>query len=102
MLSNGGCKCGVGLPQVGVPCGRVGVDSCEADADLIVILDAVLRVDVDMGGSLSGFSPYDVGLPVFDQGDAEMIESTLVREFSVDSNSNGLLNHVIPAGLEVL
>ena len=100
MLSNGGCKFGVGLPQIGGPCGRVGVDSCEADASLVVILDAVLRVDVDVGG---GFSPYVVGVPVFfNQGDTEMVKPTLVREFSVDSNLNGLLDHVIPAELEVL
>ena len=65
------------------PCGRVGVDSCEADASLIVIPDAVFRVDVDVGGSLSGFSPYEVGVPVFNQSDTEMVKSTLVREFSV-------------------
>ena len=66
-------------------------------------LDIVIRVEVDiMGGSLSGFSPYEVRVFVFDQGDTEVVESTLVREFSVDSNSNGLLNHVVPAELEVL
>ena len=79
MLSNGGCKFGVGLPQIGGPCGRVGVDSCEADASLAVILDAVLRVDVDVGGSLSGFSPYEVGVPVFNQGNTKMVKSALVR-----------------------
>ena len=67
-----------------------------------MILDVLLRVDIDMGGSLSGFSPYKVGVPVLDQSDAEMVESILVREFSGDSNSNGLLDHVIPAELEVL
>ena len=65
-------------------------------------LDVVIRVDVDMGGSLSGLSPYEVGVPLFDQGNAEMEESTLVREISVDSNSDGLLNQVIPAEFEVL
>ena len=65
------------------PCGRVGVDSCEADASLILIPDAVFRVDVDVGGSLSGFSPYEVGVPVFNQGNTKMVKSALVREFSV-------------------
>ena len=33
----------VGLPQIGGgPCGRVGVNSCEAGASLVVILDATL------------------------------------------------------------
>ena len=67
-----------------------------------MILDVLLRVDIDMGGSLSGFSPYKVGVPVFDQSDAKMVESTLVREFSVDFSPNGLLDHVIPAELEML
>jgi len=66
------------------------------------ICDVVIRVDIDMGGSLNGFSPNEVGVPVLDQGNAEMVESTLVREISVDSNSDGLLNQVIPAELEVL
>ena len=61
-------------------------------------LDVVIRVDIDMGGSLSGLSPYEVGVPVFDQGNAEMVESTLVREIFVD----GLLNQVIPAEFELL
>jgi hypothetical protein len=55
-----------GSLRLGVPVDvsvGVGVDSCEADAGLIVILDAVLRVDIDMGGSLSGFSPYKVRVP---------------------------------------
>ena len=83
--------------------GGVSVNSCKADAGLIVSLDVVIRVDIDMGGSLSGLSPYEVGVvPVFDQGNAEMVESTLVREISVDSNSDGLLNQVIPAEFEVL
>ena len=68
----------------------------------IVSLDIVIGVDIDMSGSLSGFSPYKVGVPVFDQGNAEMVEFTLVREISVDSNSNGLLNQVVPAELEML
>ena len=68
----------VGLPQIGGSCGRVGVNSCEADASLVVILDAVVRIDIDVGGSLSGFSPYEVGVPVFHQGDAEMIKPTFV------------------------
>ena len=76
MLSNGGCKCRVGLPQIRGPCRRVGVDSCETDASLIVSLDIIIQVDVDMSGSLSGLSPYEVEVPVFDQGDAEMIEPT--------------------------
>ena len=62
-------------------------------------LDVVIRVDIDMGGSLSGLSPYEVGVvPVFDQGNAEMVESTLVREIFVD----GLLNQVISAEFELL
>ena len=69
---------------------------------MIMILDVVLRVDIDMGGSLSGLSPYKVGVPVFDQSEAKMVESALVREFSVDSDPNGLLYHIIPAELEML
>ena len=91
-----------GFLRLGVPtCGRVGVDSCEADASLIVIFDAVVRIDVDVSSSLGGFSHYEVGVPVFNQGDTEMVKPTLVREFSVDSNSNGLLDHFVPAELEV-
>ena len=55
-----------------------------------------------MGGSLSGFSPYKVGVPILDQSEAKMVESALVREFFVDSDPNGLLDHIIPAELEML
>ena len=59
------------------PCGRVGIDSGEADASLVVILDAaVIVVDVDLSGSLGGFSSYQVGVPVFYEGDTEMVEPT--------------------------
>ena len=43
-MSDGGCKCGVGLPPIGGRCGCVGVNSGEADASLVVILDAVIRI----------------------------------------------------------
>ena len=62
--------------QIEDPCGRVGINLGEANASLIVILDAVVLVDVDVSGSLSGFSSYEVGVPVFYQGDTEMIEPT--------------------------
>ena len=67
-----------------------------------MILDVVLWVDIDMGGSLGGFPPYKVGVPVFDQSEAKLVESALVREFSVDSDPNGLLDHIISAELEML
>jgi hypothetical protein len=67
-----------------------------------MILDVVLWIDIDMGGSLGGFPPYKVGVPVFDQSEAKMIESALVREFSFDSDSNGLLDHIVPAELKML
>jgi len=67
-----------------------------------MILDVVLCVDIDMGGSLDGFSPYKVGVPVFDQSEGKMIESALVREFSVNSDSSGLLDHIVPAELKML
>jgi hypothetical protein len=87
LLSNGGCKCGVGLPQVGGSCGRIGVDSCEADANLIVIFDAVVRVDVDVSSALGGFSPNEVGVSVFNQGDTTaIVKPTVVRKLSVDFN----------------
>ena len=92
-----------GSLRLGVPVdGRVGINPLKTDAGLIVSLDVVIRVDIDMGGSLSGLSPYEVGVPVFDQGNAEMVESTLIREISVDSNSSGLLNQVVPSELEML
>ncbi len=77
-MSDGGFKCGVGLPPIGGPCGRVGVNSGEVDASLVLILDAVIRIDVDVSGSLVGFSSYEVGVPVFYQGDTEMIEPTCI------------------------
>ena len=79
LLSNGGCECSVGLPKIGGPCGRVGINSGEADAGLVMSIDVVIGVAVDVSGSLGRFSSYEVRVSVSNQGDRKMVESILIR-----------------------
>ena len=48
LLADGCCQSGVGLPEVGGSGGIFRVDSTEANADLIVVVDVIVIVDVDM------------------------------------------------------
>ncbi len=42
-------------------------------------IDVVIGVDVDVSGSLSRFSSYEVRVSVSNQGDRKMVESILIR-----------------------
>jgi hypothetical protein len=60
------------------PCGRIAINTGEADESLMVILDTIIGIDIDVSGSLSGFSSNEVRVPVFYLGDTEMIKPTFL------------------------